>query len=163
ILADVRRIGLDEVVRHFEELEDPRSSVRRKHPLVSVVVIALMAVLAGAGGPTAIARWAALKTQNKRDKGGGDRRGLAVGCGAMSDAAEEVPSLSLQDLSVMVASLGALASLGFRRDNDHYSKLSVARKDADLRRPGFFQDLGGFPSFSRSADPDGLQITLVQG
>ena len=60
-MADVRRIGLDEVVRHFEELEDPRSSVNRKHPLVSVVVIALMAVLAGANGPTAIAEWAALK------------------------------------------------------------------------------------------------------
>jgi predicted transposase YbfD/YdcC len=60
-MADERRIGLDEVVRHFEALEDPRSSVNRKHPLVSVVVIALLAVLAGAGGPTAIARWAALK------------------------------------------------------------------------------------------------------
>ena len=60
-MADVRRIGLDQVVRHFEELEDPRSSVNRKHPLVSVVVIALMAVLAGANGPTAIAEWAALK------------------------------------------------------------------------------------------------------
>jgi predicted transposase YbfD/YdcC len=60
-MADERRIGLDEVARHFEELEDPRSSVNRKHPLVSVVVIALMAVLAGANGPTAIAEWAALK------------------------------------------------------------------------------------------------------
>jgi predicted transposase YbfD/YdcC len=60
-MTDVRRIGLDEVARHFEELEDPRSSVNRKHPLVSVVVIALMAVLAGANGPTAIAEWAALK------------------------------------------------------------------------------------------------------
>src|SRR5215472_15163090 len=62
-MADVRRIGLDEVVRHFEELEDPRCSVNRKHPLVSVLVIALLAVLAGAGGPTAIARWAALKLE----------------------------------------------------------------------------------------------------
>jgi predicted transposase YbfD/YdcC len=62
-MADERRIGLDEVVRHFEELDDPRSSVNRKHPLVSVVVIAIMAVLAGAGGPTAIARWAALKEE----------------------------------------------------------------------------------------------------
>jgi predicted transposase YbfD/YdcC len=60
-MADVRRIGLDEVARHFDELEDPRSSVNRKHPLVSVVVIALMAVLAGADGPTGIAEWAALK------------------------------------------------------------------------------------------------------
>jgi predicted transposase YbfD/YdcC len=52
---------LAEVARYFEELEDPRSSINRRHPLVSVVVIALMAVLAGAGGPTAIAQWAALK------------------------------------------------------------------------------------------------------
>ncbi len=62
-MADERRIGLDEVARHFTELEDPRSSVNRKHPLVSVVVIAIMAVLAGANGPTAIARWAALKEE----------------------------------------------------------------------------------------------------
>ncbi len=62
-MADVRRITLDDVVRHFEELEDPRCRVNRKHPLVSVVVIAVMAVLAGAGGPTAIARWAALKEE----------------------------------------------------------------------------------------------------
>src|SRR5437868_12729420 len=62
-MADVRRIGLDEVTRHFEDLEDPRSSVNRKHPLVSVVVIAVMAVLAGAHGPTAIAKWAALKEE----------------------------------------------------------------------------------------------------
>ena len=62
-MAEGRRIGLDEVVRHFEALEDPRCSVNRKHPLVSVLVIALLAVLAGAGGPTAIARWAALKKE----------------------------------------------------------------------------------------------------
>src|SRR3954467_12450766 len=60
---DLRRIGLDEVVRHFEELEDPRSTVNLQHPLVSVVVIALMAVLAGASGPTAIAKWAAMKQE----------------------------------------------------------------------------------------------------
>jgi predicted transposase YbfD/YdcC len=62
-MADVRRISLDEVVAHFEELEDPRSTVNRQHPLVSVVVIALMAVLAGAGGPTAIAKWAIMKAE----------------------------------------------------------------------------------------------------
>jgi predicted transposase YbfD/YdcC len=62
-MAAIQRIGLDEVVRHFEELEDPRSTVNLQHPLVSVVVIALMAVLAGASGPTAIAKWAALKQE----------------------------------------------------------------------------------------------------
>lgn len=57
------RVGLEEVVEHFEELDDPRSDVNLHHPLPSVVVIALMAVLAGAGGPTAIAQWAALKEE----------------------------------------------------------------------------------------------------
>jgi predicted transposase YbfD/YdcC len=54
---------LDEVVIHFAALEDPRSTVNRQHPLISVVVIALLAVLAGANGPTAIAKWAALKAE----------------------------------------------------------------------------------------------------
>jgi predicted transposase YbfD/YdcC len=54
-------MSLDEVVRQFQDLEDPRSTVNRRHPLPSVLVIALLAVLAGAGGPTAIAAWAATK------------------------------------------------------------------------------------------------------
>jgi predicted transposase YbfD/YdcC len=62
-MADSRNISLDEVVLHFAELEDPRSTVNLQHPLISVVVIALMAVLAGAGGPTAIGKWAALKEE----------------------------------------------------------------------------------------------------
>src|SRR3954470_21929492 len=60
-MADLQRVSLDEIVAHFQELEDPRSTINRRHPLASVVVIALLAVLAGAGGPPAIARWAALK------------------------------------------------------------------------------------------------------
>jgi predicted transposase YbfD/YdcC len=52
------RIALEEVVGYFDELEDPRSTINQRHPLVSVVVIALMAVLAGASGPTSIAQWA---------------------------------------------------------------------------------------------------------
>src|SRR3954449_12432066 len=60
-MAELQRVSLDEIVAHFQELEDPRSTINRRHPLASVVVIALLAVLAGAGGPTAIARWAALK------------------------------------------------------------------------------------------------------
>jgi len=62
-MADIQRIPLDEVILHFEKLEDPRSTINLQHPLISVVVIALMAVLAGASGPTAIARWAALKEE----------------------------------------------------------------------------------------------------
>ena len=62
-MADLQRVSLDEIVVHFQGLEDPRSTINQRHPLVSVVVIALLAVLAGAGGPTAIARWAALKEE----------------------------------------------------------------------------------------------------
>jgi hypothetical protein len=52
------RMTLEEVIGYFDELEDPRSTINQKHPLVSVVIIALMAVLAGANGPTSIAQWA---------------------------------------------------------------------------------------------------------
>ena len=62
-MANAVHVCLDEVVGYFDELEDPRSTINRQHPLVSVVVIALMAVLAGAGGPTAIARWASMKEE----------------------------------------------------------------------------------------------------
>jgi predicted transposase YbfD/YdcC len=62
-VADSQHVSLDEIVVHFPHLEDPRSTINLRHPLVSVVVIALLAVLAGAGGPTAIARWAALKEE----------------------------------------------------------------------------------------------------
>jgi predicted transposase YbfD/YdcC len=62
-MARIQHVNLDEVLAHFNELEDPRSSVNLKHPLVSVVVIAMMGVLAGAGGPTAIAKWAKVKEE----------------------------------------------------------------------------------------------------
>jgi predicted transposase YbfD/YdcC len=60
-MAQTQQVCLDEIVSYFDDLEDPRSDINQKHPLVSVVVIAMMAVLAGAGGPTAIAKWAQLK------------------------------------------------------------------------------------------------------
>lgn len=56
------RLNLNAVGQYFEGLEDPRSEINLRHPLVSVVVIALLAVLAGADGPTAIAKWAHLKS-----------------------------------------------------------------------------------------------------
>jgi predicted transposase YbfD/YdcC len=62
-MAGTLQIQLDEILGYFDELEDPRSSVNQEHPLVSVVVIAMMGVLAGAGGPTAIARWAKYKEE----------------------------------------------------------------------------------------------------
>jgi predicted transposase YbfD/YdcC len=62
-MAKIQHVTLDEIIGYFDELEDPRSTVNQKHPLVSVVIIAMMAVLAGAGGPTAIAAWAAFKEE----------------------------------------------------------------------------------------------------
>jgi predicted transposase YbfD/YdcC len=58
MMTNLTRISVQDVTRHFEGLEDPRSEINQRHALVSVVVIGLMAVLAGAGGPTAIAAWA---------------------------------------------------------------------------------------------------------
>jgi predicted transposase YbfD/YdcC len=56
-----KRTKLDEIVASFSTLADPRSHINRRHPLPSILVIAVLAVLAGAAGPTAIARWAKLK------------------------------------------------------------------------------------------------------
>ena len=50
-----------DIANYFELLPDPRSHINRLHPLSSVLVIAIMAILAGANGPTAIARWARSK------------------------------------------------------------------------------------------------------
>src|SRR3990172_3082415 len=63
MMASTVRMDVKEVVQHFKQLEDPRSAVNRLHPLESVIVIAIMAVLAGANGPTAIAKWANMKAE----------------------------------------------------------------------------------------------------
>ncbi len=57
-MAQEVRIGIEDVLDCFEDLDDPRSDINQRHPFESVVVISLMAVLAGANGPTAIAAWA---------------------------------------------------------------------------------------------------------
>jgi predicted transposase YbfD/YdcC len=54
---------IDGIVRHFEEMDDPRSQVNRLHLLVDVIVISILGVLAGADGPLAIARWANAQEQ----------------------------------------------------------------------------------------------------
>jgi predicted transposase YbfD/YdcC len=57
------QFSMEEVLCHFEELEDPRSDINRKHPLVSVIMISIMGILAGASGPTGIATWAKLNAK----------------------------------------------------------------------------------------------------
>jgi hypothetical protein len=53
-MAKTQRVCLDEVIGYFDELEDPRSEINQKHSLASVVVIAMMAVLAGGGRPRSL-------------------------------------------------------------------------------------------------------------
>ena len=48
------------LLRFFDDLPDPRSTVNRLHRLGDVIVIAICAVMAGADGPTAIEKWAKL-------------------------------------------------------------------------------------------------------
>jgi predicted transposase YbfD/YdcC len=62
---DLGKFQLDvaDLAEAFETIDDPRSEVNRRHPLTSVLTIAVMAVLSGAGGPTAIADWANIKSE----------------------------------------------------------------------------------------------------
>ena len=48
------------IVDCFRELPDPRSTTNRRHLLVVVLVISVLAVIAGADGPVAIALWGEL-------------------------------------------------------------------------------------------------------
>jgi len=48
------------ILRFFDDLPDPRSTVNRLHRLGDVIVIAICAIIANADGPTAIAKWAKL-------------------------------------------------------------------------------------------------------
>ncbi len=55
------RIDQDDVVsilEYFEDLEDPRSHINRRHLLGDLIVICVLAVIAGADGPKAIGMWA---------------------------------------------------------------------------------------------------------
>jgi predicted transposase YbfD/YdcC len=55
--------SLLDMAQQFDRLADPRSPINRRHPLSSVIVIAILAILAGCNGPTAIARWARVKEE----------------------------------------------------------------------------------------------------
>jgi predicted transposase YbfD/YdcC len=62
-MTESQHTTLADIAKHFDTLEDPRCDINRHHPLTSVVVIAIMAILAGANGPTAIAKWARAKQE----------------------------------------------------------------------------------------------------
>lgn len=57
----MRNVNADDVVsilEYFKELQDPRSAVNRRHVLGDLIVICVLAVIAGADGPKAIGEWA---------------------------------------------------------------------------------------------------------
>jgi len=54
---------VDSLLEQFQALEDPRVNINRQHLLGDLIVISIMAVIAGADGPLAIGAWA---ENNKR-------------------------------------------------------------------------------------------------
>jgi predicted transposase YbfD/YdcC len=50
--------NVDSIVDEFRDLIDPRSHINRRHLLGDLIVICIMAVVAGADGPKAIGTWA---------------------------------------------------------------------------------------------------------
>lgn len=50
--------NVDSILNCFSQLEDPRSPINRLHLLGDLIVICIMAVIAGADGPQAIGIWA---------------------------------------------------------------------------------------------------------
>jgi predicted transposase YbfD/YdcC len=56
------------ILAEFEELPDPRSDVNRVHLLGDIIVISIMAVIAGAEGPKAIGVWAKSNETWLRDR-----------------------------------------------------------------------------------------------
>jgi predicted transposase YbfD/YdcC len=58
----MRQFQADDVVsilEYFKDLEDPRSTVNRRHVLGDLIVICVLSVIAGADGPKAMGMWAA--------------------------------------------------------------------------------------------------------
>ena len=57
-MTDIQFDNVDSILDEFRDLEDPRSHINRRHLLGDLIVISIMAVIAGADGPTAIGTWA---------------------------------------------------------------------------------------------------------
>ena len=57
-MAKVEETDAVSIREFFAGLEDPRSSINRRHLLGDIVVICILGVIAGADGPKAIATWA---------------------------------------------------------------------------------------------------------
>ena len=60
--------SVESILEDFESLSDPRSTVNRHHLLGDIVVISILAVIAGADGPRGIGLWAESNKQWLQDK-----------------------------------------------------------------------------------------------
>jgi predicted transposase YbfD/YdcC len=61
-------VTVESILEDFAGLPDPRSSINRVHLLEDIIVIAMLAVIAGADGPKAIGIWAASHAQWLKNK-----------------------------------------------------------------------------------------------
>ena len=61
-------VSVESILEDFADLPDPRSSINRIHLLEDIIVISILAVIAGADGPKAIGIWAAAHAQWLRNK-----------------------------------------------------------------------------------------------
>lgn len=58
IMSEIKFDNVDSILSSFADLPDPRSHINRKHLFGDLLVICIMAVIAGADGPDAIGVWA---------------------------------------------------------------------------------------------------------
>ena len=57
-MGDIQFDNVESILSYFEDLKDPRSHINRLHIFGDLIVICIMAVIAGADGPEAIGTWA---------------------------------------------------------------------------------------------------------
>lgn len=57
-MHEVMETEVESIWNYFKQLEDPRSTINRRHLLGDLIVISICAVIAGADGPKAIGVWA---------------------------------------------------------------------------------------------------------
>jgi len=57
-MHEVIETEVTSILEYFSPLEDPRSTINRRHLLGDLIVISICAVIAGADGPQAIGVWA---------------------------------------------------------------------------------------------------------
>jgi hypothetical protein len=59
MLTDIQFENVDSIFEGLREVEDPRPHINRRHLFGDLIVISIMAAIAGADGPRAIGTWAA--------------------------------------------------------------------------------------------------------